>query len=84
MADGVADIFDLAGLEKTNIGPLSDEFLDDVRNEESKNLAAELLEKPLRDEIRANTKTSVVREKNYSDRLLGLNPDGLAFYDASV
>ena len=70
VADGVADIFDLAGLEKPNIGLLSDEFLDDVRNMESKNIAAELLEKLLRDEIRANTKTNVVREKKYGDRLL--------------
>lgn len=70
VAGGVADIFDLAGLEKPNIGLLSDEFLEDVRNMESKNIAAELLEKLLRDEIRANTKTNVVREKKYADRLL--------------
>lgn len=70
IADGVADIFALAGLEKPNIGLLSDEFLEDVRNMKSKNLAAELLEKLLRNEIRANTKTNVVREKKYGDRLL--------------
>ena len=70
VADGVADIFELAGLEKPNIGLLSDEFLEDVRNMQSKNVAAELLEKLLRDEIRANTKTNVVREKKYGDRLL--------------
>ncbi len=70
VADGVADIFELAGLEKPNIGLLSDEFLEDVRNMDSKNIALELLEKLLRDEIRANTKTNVVREKKYGDRLL--------------
>jgi len=69
VAEGVADIFALAGLEKPNIGLLSDEFLEDVRNMQSKNVAAELLEKLLRDEIRANTKTNVVREKKYGDRL---------------
>lgn len=69
VAEGVADIFEIAGLEKPNIGLLSDEFLEDVRGMESKNLAAELLEKLLRDEIRANTKTNVVREKKYGDRL---------------
>ncbi len=70
VAQGVADIFSLAGLEKPNIGLLSDEFLEDVRNMQAKNLAAELLEKLLRDEIRANTRTNVVREKKYGDRLL--------------
>ena len=70
IADGVADIFELAGLEKPNIGLLSDEFLDDVRKMDNKNLAAELLEKLLRDEIRASTKTNVVREQKYGDRLL--------------
>lgn len=70
VADGVADIFELAGLEKPDIGLLSDGFLEDVRNMKSKNLAAELLEKLLRDEIRANTKTNVVREQKYGDRLL--------------
>ena len=57
-------------MEKPNIGLLSDEFLEDVRNMKSRNLAAELLEKLLRDEIRANTKTNVVREQKYGDRLL--------------
>ena len=70
VADGVADIFELAGLDKPNIGLLSDEFLEDIRNMGNKNLAAELLEKLLRDEIRASTRTNVVREKKYGDRLL--------------
>ncbi|MDA3877634.1 MAG: type I restriction endonuclease subunit R [Halothiobacillus sp.] len=70
ISEGVADIFKLAGLDKPNIGLLSDEFLDDIRNMKSKNLAKELLEKLLRDEIRANTKTNVVREQKYGDRLL--------------
>lgn len=69
-ADGVADIFELAGLEKPNIGLLSDEFLDDVRNMKSQNLAVELLAKLLRDEIKARTRTNVVQEKKYGDRLL--------------
>jgi type I restriction enzyme R subunit len=34
-----------------------------------RNLAAELLEKLLRDEIRAHTRTNVVQEKKFTDRL---------------
>lgn len=70
VAEGVVDIYELAGVEKSNIGLLSDEFLNDVRNMPQRNLAVELLERLLRDEIRANTRTNVVQEKKYSDRLL--------------
>ncbi len=70
VADGVADISDLAGLDKPNIGLLSDEFLEDVKNMPQKNLAMELLEKLLRDEIKARMKTDIVSEKKYSDRIM--------------
>ncbi|MER1969055.1 type I restriction endonuclease subunit R [Castellaniella sp. GW247-6E4] len=70
VADGVADIFTLAGLDKPNIGLLSDEFLEDVRQMKSRNLAVELLEKLLRDEIKARARNNVVQEKKYGDRLL--------------
>lgn len=70
VAGGVADIFALAGLDKPNIGLLSDEFLEDVRQMKSRNLAVELLEKLLRDEIKARARNNVVQEKKYGDRLL--------------
>jgi type I restriction enzyme R subunit len=70
VAQGVADIFALAGLDKPNIGLLSDEFLEEVRQMKSRNLAVELLEKLLRDEIKARARNNVVQEKKYGDRLL--------------
>ena len=70
IAEGVADVFALAGLDKPNIALLSDEFLDDVRNMKSRNLALELLEKLLRDSIRARTRNNVVLEQKFSERLL--------------
>jgi len=69
-ADGVDDIFTLVGLDKPNIGLLSPEFMEDVANMPQKNLAVELLEKLLRDEIKARMKTDVVSEKKYSDRIM--------------
>ena len=69
VAEGVEDIFKLAGLEKPNIGLLDDAFMDDVRNMKSRNLAVELLAKLLRDGIKARTKTNVVQEKTFSVRL---------------
>jgi len=70
VADGVSDVFDLVGLDKPNIGLLSDEFLEDVKNMPQRNLAMELLEKLLRDEIKARMKTDVVSEMKYSDRIM--------------
>lgn len=70
VAEGVTDLFALAGLDKPNIGLLSDEFLDEVRHMPARNLAVELLEKLLRDEIKARTRTNVVQQKKYADRLL--------------
>lgn len=69
ISDGVEDIFNLVGLDKPNIGILSDEFLEDVAHMPHKNLAVELLERLLKDDIKAKTKNNVVQEKKFSDRL---------------
>jgi len=69
VSEGVEDIFSLVGLDKPNIGILSEEFLEDVANMKYKNLAVELLERLLKDEIKAKTKTNIVQEKKFSDRL---------------
>lgn len=70
LSEGVADIFKLAGVERPNIGLLSEEFLEDVRRMPAKNLAVELLERLMRDKIRSNTRGNIVQEKKYSDRLM--------------
>lgn len=69
ISDGVEDIFSLVGLDKPNIGILSDEFLEDVAHMPHKNLAVELLERLLKDDIKAKSKNNVVQEKKFSDRL---------------
>ena len=66
---GVTDVFALCGLDKPDIGLLSDEFLEDVRQMPYKNFAVELLEKLLKDDIKAKTRNNVVQEKKYADRL---------------
>ncbi|WP_444958933.1 type I restriction endonuclease subunit R [Microbulbifer sp. ZKSA002] len=70
VADGVDDIFSMVGLDRPNIGLLSPEFMEDVANLKEKNLAVELLERLLRDEVKARMKTDVVSEKKYSDRIM--------------
>jgi type I restriction enzyme R subunit len=69
VSEGVEDIFKLAGLERPDIGILSDEFLDEVRRLPQRNFAVELLQKLLNDEIRSRSRTNVVIEKKFSERL---------------
>ena len=69
VAQGVEDIFALAGLDKPDIGILSDEFLEEVAQLPQRNLAVELLERLLNDEIQSRSRTNVVQEKKYSERL---------------
>jgi type I restriction enzyme R subunit len=69
ISEGVEDIFSLVGLDKPNIGILSNEFLEDIVHMPHKNLAVELLERLLSDAIKAKCRTNVVQEKKFSDRL---------------
>jgi len=69
IAEGVTDVFALAGLDKPDIGLLSEEFLEDVRQMPYRNLAVELLEKLLKDAIRSKSRNNVVQEMKYGDRL---------------
>ena len=70
VAEGVTDVFALAGLDKPNIGLLDAKFLDDLRHLPQKNFAVELLARLLRDEIKARSRNNVVQERTYSERLL--------------
>jgi type I restriction enzyme R subunit len=65
----VIDIFKAAGLNRPDIGILSDEFLEDVRHMKERNLAVELLERLLKDEIKAKFKTNVVQQAKFSELL---------------
>lgn len=69
VSDEVIDIFQVAGLNKPNIGILSDEFLEEVRHMKERNLAVELLERLLKDEIKARFKTNVVQITKFSELL---------------
>ncbi|MCK9529820.1 MAG: type I restriction endonuclease subunit R [Gammaproteobacteria bacterium] len=69
VAEGVEDIFKLAGLERPDIGILSDAFLEEVRQLPQRNFAVELLQKLLNDEVKSRSRTNVVLEKKFSDRL---------------
>lgn len=65
----VVDIFKAAGLNRPDIGILSEEFLEDVRHMKERNLAIELLERLLKDDIRSRFKTNVVQQARFSELL---------------
>ena len=65
----VIDVFTAAGLAKPDISILSDQFLAEVRGLKHKNVAAELLEKLLKDELKARSTRNVVQSQVFSEKL---------------
>uniref|UniRef100_UPI00286C57D7 type I restriction endonuclease subunit R n=1 Tax=Gemmatimonas sp. TaxID=1962908 RepID=UPI00286C57D7 len=65
----VIDVFTAAGLSKPDIGILSDQFLAEVRGLKHKNVAAELLEKLLKDELKVRSKHNLVQAQLFSEKL---------------
>lgn len=68
-SDDVIDVFDAAGLKKPNIEILDERFLDELRKMPYKNLAAELLRRLIKDEIKVRMKVNLVQSKKFSDLL---------------
>jgi type I restriction enzyme R subunit len=69
VATGITDIFQVAGLQKPDIGILSDQFLAEVSKIPQKNLAVELLQRLLRDEVKTRFNTNVVKQRRFSELL---------------
>jgi type I restriction enzyme, R subunit len=63
------DVFTAAGLAKPDISILSDQFLSEVRGLKHKNVAAELLEKLLKDELKVRSKRNLVQAQVFSEKL---------------
>jgi len=68
-SEDVIDIFAAAGLSKPNIGILSEEFLQEVRNMPHRNLAVELLGKLLMGEIRLRGRKNLVQSRSFLEML---------------
>ncbi len=67
---GVIDIFQAAGLQKPDLSILSEAFLAEVRALPQRNLAVEMLERLLRDEIKLKAKKNLVESRAFSEKLL--------------
>ncbi len=69
VSDTIINIFDEAGIKNPNLSIISDEFLEEVEGMEHRNLAIELLKKLLREEIKAQRRTNIVRSRQLSEML---------------
>ena len=67
--EGIIDVFTAAGLKKPDISILSDQFLAEVRGLKHKNVAAELLAKLLKDEIKTRSPRNLVQSRVFSEML---------------
>jgi len=65
----VIDVFTAAGLPKPDISILSEQFLAEVRGLKHKNVAAELLAKLLKDELKVRSKRNLVQSRQFSELL---------------
>jgi type I restriction enzyme R subunit len=65
----VIDVFTAAGLPKPDISILSDQFLAEVRGLKHKNVAAELLAKLLKDELKVRERHNLVQSQLFSEKL---------------
>jgi type I restriction enzyme, R subunit len=69
VSEAVIDVFQVAGLKKPDISILTEEFLAELRNMPQRNLAAEMLARLLRDEIRSTIRKNLVRGEQFSQLL---------------
>lgn len=68
-SDEVIDIMAEIGSDKPDISILSDEFLEEFKNMEHKNVAVELLKKLIQGKIRAFSRKTIVRSRLFSEIL---------------
>ncbi|MFZ5994786.1 MAG: type I restriction endonuclease subunit R [Thermodesulfobacteriota bacterium] len=69
VSNEVVDIFAASGLKKPDISILSDEFLAEVQQLPQRNLAVELLQKLLKDEIKVRMRKNVVLARSFAEML---------------
>lgn len=76
----IVDILSAAGVSSPDISILSEEFLAEVRELDKKNLAFEALRKLLNDEIRSRSRSNIVENRRFSERL----EDAIARYHTNA
>jgi type I restriction enzyme R subunit len=65
----IVDIFKATGITTPDISILSDEFLEELKGNERKNLALEVLRKLLNDSIKSRSRSNITQTKAFTERL---------------
>jgi len=68
-AGTAVDIFAFAGLNKSNIAILSDEFLEEVRGLPYRNLALETLQKLINEQIKIISRKNLIQSRSFREML---------------
>jgi type I restriction enzyme R subunit len=68
-ARGIVDVLEQAGVKRSDISVFSDEFLAELAGIEQRNLAREMLERLLRDEIKVRSRQNAVQARKFSEML---------------
>ncbi|TAM73886.1 type I restriction endonuclease subunit R [bacterium] len=66
---GIVDVLEQAGVKRPDISVFSDDFLAEIAGIEQRNLAREMLERLLRDEIKVRSRQNAVQARKFSDML---------------
>jgi type I restriction enzyme, R subunit len=69
VSEQVIDVFDAAGIKKPDISILSDEFLEELKGYEHKNIALEVLKKLLNEELKVRAKKNLVQSRTLMEML---------------
>lgn len=69
LVEGVNDVFATLGLGKPDISLLDEEFLKQIRQMPTKNLAAELLQRLLADQVKARGQKNAMQGKEFTEKL---------------
>ncbi len=66
---GIVDVLEQAGIKRPDISVFSDDFLAEIAGMEQRNLAREMLERLLRDEIKVRSRQNAVQSRKFSEML---------------
>ncbi|MBN2617367.1 MAG: type I restriction endonuclease subunit R [Spirochaetales bacterium] len=69
ISEEVIDIYKELGIDNPNLSILSDEFLEEIKAMQHKNLAVEMLKKLLEGKIKVSSKINLVMSEKFSDKL---------------
>lgn len=69
ISEDVIDVYSELGVKNPDISILTDEFLEEMKNKEYKNLAVEMLKKLLEGKIKSSSRKNLVISEKFSERL---------------